>query len=305
MNFIKKNKLVISLVGVLLLAIATIGTVAYFSKNFTSDNNVAAAAKFDVNAVNSIGQTIGNGDFNLGEDLYPGMDTLEVYNFQIKKNETELPVEYSVNLTPSGELFNNGTPIQLTLQRNVNDAWINVDYSETFRPESETESYKILVDWPHSDNDIDFQGKTGNIKLDVVATQVDPEVEEPEGPPYYSGAIEFKATPNGSTRETSNKELNFYVNGDGYKVIEVSMGDGDGTFEEKVGNLRIVESVESGTTWYRVYSDNEYYASGTQLWRVSSENIDTSIDGTLRFNKVLGPYLSIESKALYNWFTGK
>ncbi|WP_154651050.1 hypothetical protein [Robertmurraya massiliosenegalensis] len=299
MNFIKKHKLAISLVGVLMLAIATIGTIAYFSKSFTSDKNVAVAAKFDVEAVNGNGETIGNRQFDLGEDLIPGMETIEAYSFQINKNNTTLPVEYMVNLEPSGKLFGNNSPIELTLQRSINNQWVDVDYSTTFRPESDTESYRILVDWPHSDNDIDFQGAKGNIKLEVVASQVDPE-EEPAGPPYYTGDIIFKATPNGSTRTTTNKEVNFYINDQGYKVIEVTMGDGTSDFENKVGDFKVIESVENGTTWYRVYTDKEYYASETQIWRTSV--VDTSTNGVLYFDKTLAPFLSIESQVLYDWF---
>ncbi|WP_449620324.1 hypothetical protein [Robertmurraya sp. Marseille-Q9965] len=301
MNFLKKHKLFISLLGVILLAIASIGTLAYFSKSFTSDGNAAAAAKFNVEAVDAKGELIGDGQFDLGEDFYPGMKTLEAYSFQINKNKTEVPVEYSVQLTPSGKLFSKNTPIKLSLQRSVNNEWVNVDYSTTFRPESDTESYRVLVDWPHSDNDIDFQGKKGNIKLEVLATQVDE--DEPVGPPYISGEVSFKATPNGSTRTTSNKTVNFYKNEQGNKVIEVTMGEGTGEFEQKVGNLKIIESVDGKTTWYRVYTDKEYYASETQIWRVSE--VDTSVNGVFRLNKINGPYLSIESQELYNWFTGK
>ncbi|MGG0716588.1 hypothetical protein ABE096_03160 [Robertmurraya massiliosenegalensis] len=299
MNFIKKHKLAISLVGVFMLAIATIGTIAYFSKSFTSDKNVAVAAKFDVDAVNGNGETIGNRQFDLGEDLFPGMDTIEAYSFQINKNNTSLPVEYMVNLEPSGKLFGNNSPIELTLQRAINNQWVDVDYSTTFLPESDTESYRVLVDWPHSDNDIDFQGAKGNIKLEVVASQVDPE-EVPAGPPYFTEEVIFKTTPNGDTRTTSNKEVNFYINDQGYKVIEVTMGDGTGEFENKVGNFKIIESVENGTTWYRVYTDKEYYASESQIWRVSS--VDTSVNGKISLNKILGPYLSIDSQVLYDWF---
>ncbi|THE09497.1 hypothetical protein E1I69_22185 [Bacillus timonensis] len=52
-----------------------------------------------------------------------------------------------------------------------------MNFESTFKPENKVEKFKVFVDWPHSDNDIAFQGKTGNIKLEVVATQVDPEPE--------------------------------------------------------------------------------------------------------------------------------
>ncbi|MBS4171684.1 hypothetical protein [Bacillus sp. FJAT-49736] len=170
-----KKKSIISLLSVFIIVIAMVGTSAYFSKNFSSDNNTAKAADFDVEVVNSEGKAIGNAQFSLGDKLYPGMEPVEVYSFQIKKNHTELPLEYKVNLIPSGDLFpqDNSSPVKVTMQRNIDNQWVNVDYSTTFKPENAVESYKILVQWPHGDHDIDFQGKTGNIKLDVTATQVD------------------------------------------------------------------------------------------------------------------------------------
>ena len=302
----KKTKLIMSTFAVLVLAIVTIGTVAYFMKSFESNDNTTTAASFDVDVVNAGGQTIGDREFNLGDKLFPGMDKVEAYSFQINKNNTELPVEYNVNLTASGDLFPSdmNSPIVLALQRNIDGGWIDVDYSTTFRPENAIESYRILVDWPHGDNDINFQGKTGNIKLEVVATQVDAELDpEPEGPPYFTGEVVFKATPNGTTRRTTNKELGFYVNDEGFRVIEVDMGNGTGDFETKIGNFTITEEIHSGSPYFRVITDNEYYASPTSPWRVNPESIDTSKAGTVLLQMSNKPFLSIESDALYNWFT--
>lgn len=297
-----KKKSLFGLASLLIIAIAIAATTAYFAKQFVSDNNPAKAAVFNVDVVDGDGQTIGDGQFNLGEDFYPGMEPVEVYNFTINKNDTKLPVEYSVNFTPSGELLSGDTPITLLLQKDVAGEWKEVDFSTTFKPENDSESYRILASWPHGDNDIAFQGKTGNMKLEVTATQVDPE-EEPEGPPYFTGEVAFKATPNGSTRTTTDKEVNFYVDKDGYKVIEISMGDGTGVFEDKVGNVKVVGETFNGKPYYRVYTDKEYFANESNAWRTPAEKIDTSVEGVVRFDKVLGPYLSIESQALYNWFT--
>ncbi|MEH7123014.1 hypothetical protein V7127_07130 [Bacillus sp. JJ1773] len=182
-----KKKIGLSLIAVIFVAIAVMGTVAYFSKSFTSDNNTATAASFEVEAVNSEGTTIGDAQFNLDGKLYPGMKPVEVYNFSINKNNTEVPVQYKVNLNPSGDLFpeDGTTPIKLTLQRNIGGDWSDIDYQTEFKPEADVESFKILAEWPHGDNDISFQGMTGNIKLDVVATQIDDEEEttEPEPEP--------------------------------------------------------------------------------------------------------------------------
>jgi hypothetical protein len=307
-GFILKKKFLMITIATILIVLATGGTIAYFTKEFSSENNTITAATFDVDVVNSGGTTIGDEEITLDQKLYPGMETIELYNFRINKNNTEVPVKYSVNVTPSGDLFpaDGSSPVVITLQQEVGGEWANVGLHTEFKPQNDIEKFRILVDWPHSDNDIDFQSLLGNIGLVVNATQIDDEdagedPEDPEGPPYYTGEVKFKATPNGSTRTTSNKEVSFSLVGNGLKTIQISMGDGQGEFEDKVGNIRIVESVENGTTWYRVYTDNEYYASGTQLWRTS--NVDTSVDGVITFNKVLGPFLSIQSKALYDWFT--
>jgi len=198
------------------------------------------------------GQTIGDGKFNLGEEFYPGMEPVEVYNFTIKKNDTKL--EYSVNFTPSGELLTGDTPISLELQKDVASVWKKVDYSTTFKPENDSESYRILASWPHGNNDIAFQGKTGNMKLEVTATQVDPEEE-----------VAFKATSNGSTRKTSEKEVNFYVNKEGYEVIEINKGETAGDFETKVGNVKVVGETFNGKLYYRVFTEKEYFASEIHL----------------------------------------
>lgn len=163
--------------GLFLLAViiagSLFGTWAYFSKSFKSDNNVATAAVFDVDVVNKNGQTIANAEFDLDEKLYPGMETEEVYNFDIKRNNTELPLEYVVHLNKEGDLFKEGTPVVVAIERNVDGNWVQVEPNLTFEPNNNVESFRILVNWPHGDNDIAFQGLNGSIDLEVIATQID------------------------------------------------------------------------------------------------------------------------------------
>jgi len=295
----------IASLALLCITIGIMGTVAYFSVSFTSDDNTARAANFDVEAVNANGETIGDAQFNLDSDLVPGMDTLEAYQFEINKNSTDLPVEYMINLNPSGELFpeDGSSPIELTLQRDVEGTWVDIDYTTTFTPEYDVESFRVLVDWPHGENDIDFQGKTGNIYLEVVATQV--EEEEETGPPYYTGEVIFKATPNGYTRTTENKEITFSTDEDGNREVHVFMGDDnpDGEFETKVGDLRIAEYSDDRGDWIQVYTEYEYYASETHMWRVKQESIDLSTPGVFKLAKSNKPHLTIESQELYDFFS--
>lgn len=175
----KRTKLLISGLAVLFVVMASMGTVAYFSKHFTSDKNIATAASFNVDVVNQDGQTIGDGEFDLGEKLYPGMDVREAYRFTVKKGKTDVPVEYTVNLNTSGGLFPSDqlTPIVLVIEKKTDGKWQEIDGNTFFLDEEEAD-FRILVSWPHGDHDIDFQGKTGHVKLDVVATQVDEDQTE-------------------------------------------------------------------------------------------------------------------------------
>lgn len=175
----RRTKVLISFFAVLFVVVASIGTVAYFTKSFTSNDNVATAASFNVDVVNKDGQTIGDGEFNLGDALYPGMDVRDVYRFKVEKGKTDVPVEYTVNLKASGGLFpsDGSTPIVLGVEKYVDESWVGID-GDTFFLDGDSADFRIVVSWPHGDNDIKFQGKTGNVKLEVVATQVDKENTE-------------------------------------------------------------------------------------------------------------------------------
>ncbi|WP_099361292.1 hypothetical protein [Fredinandcohnia onubensis] len=189
-----KKKSIIGLVSLFVVCIAVVGTIAYYSLSFKSDKNIATAASFKVEATSNE-QAIGNDQFDLDDELYPGMQTVEAYSFEVDKTGTEVPVEYSVKLSPSGELFPQGveSPVTFTLQRHIDGEWVALDYSAAFKPEVDKENYRILVDWPHSDNDIDFEGKSGNIHLEVIATQVDASSAQVAKEKYQAVNEEFLA----------------------------------------------------------------------------------------------------------------
>ncbi|GAA0469508.1 hypothetical protein [Alkalibacillus silvisoli] len=304
----RKNKKLFILIGALVFAIALSGTIAYFTSEFSSEDNTATAASFDVDVVNSDGQTIGNGDFDLGDDLYPGMDEKEVYSFDINKNNTELPVEYSVDLNTNGDLFpsNGDSPVVLTMERMIDGNWEEVDHSETFTPENDTEQYRILVNWPHGDNDIEFQGASGDIALEVVATQVDGEDDDGQ---MYTGEIDWRSSSfDWSHYTTSDQEIEFYTNDDGLKTINIYISD-DETFSEDIGDFSITE-YEAGE--YRVVSENDTYTRPNGGWIVEDGTIETSEDGVVVFHKrdrYNNPevendvYISIKSDDLHDWFT--
>lgn len=239
-----KKKIGLSLFAVLFIAIAIMGTVAYFSKSFTSEDNIATAATFDVDVVNKDGKTIGNAEFNLDDKLYPGMKSIEAYSFIINKNNTEVPVEYKVQLTPSGDLFPEagGSPIVISLKKEVGGVWVDVDYFTSFKPSNDNEQFKILVDWPHGDNDIDFQGKTGSIKLEVVATQVDGDDEpgetDPGNPNEINGVV--ANTVEGEEASEGESAIYSYKFDEGFapkmNPFKFFIYDGDGYVNEWYGS---------------------------------------------------------------------
>ena len=185
---IMKKKAIFLIISAIFVIAAISGTTAYFVKEFTSDDNVATAATFDVDVVDAEGNTISDGQFYLDGDLYPGMDTLVAYQFDVLRNNTELPYEYSIDFSQRGDLFpeDGSSPLVVTMQKQVGDDWLDIEFQSTFVPEDDVEAYRILVDWPHGDNDIDFQGATGTLTLNVVATQVDMPVV-----PEETGEVQF------------------------------------------------------------------------------------------------------------------
>src|SRR5690625_1773132 len=122
---ILKKKLLWLIAATVLMIAATSSTVAYFTKEFTSDNNVATAAAFDVDVVDESGNTIDDWKLNVDVEQYRGMDTIVAYQFDVKKNNTGLPYEYTVDLSGSrGRYPDDGSsPIALTMQKQEGDDW--------------------------------------------------------------------------------------------------------------------------------------------------------------------------------------
>lgn len=182
----KKKRLSIFLILTLALLLA-LGTIAYYTKTFTSDNNKVRAARFEVD---SNGTLDGNERFDLtGEPIYPGIER-EIYEFEIDKKQTEVPVKYDITVTPYDELFeavsDGDSPVSIKVLRKVGEDWIDIGGLDNVEiiPENNVEKFKIWINWNHSDYDIKYQGKSGKIMINVVATQIfgDTEPEEPADP---------------------------------------------------------------------------------------------------------------------------
>lgn len=184
----KKNLFILILVVVLAFTLG-MGTLAYYTKTFASNNNVVRAARFEVDDDGTLAKDI---IFDLDKDpLYPGRN-MDVYNFKIEKNNTEVPVKYDINVVGLDPLFAGNSPVSLTVLRKTGDVWTNFTGTELTNPEA-VEEFKINLNWAHGDNDIDYQGKPGKININVVATQVDKEVPPIEPEPDQLEVAEAKA----------------------------------------------------------------------------------------------------------------
>ena len=190
----KRSLVALVLIGVLAFSLG-IGTVAYFSKTFTSNNNVVRGAKFEVGSDGTLDE---DAVFDLsGDPLYPGIKK-DAYVFKIDKKGTEVPVRYEIQLTPSDPLFEivdgHNSPVKLYLYRKVEGNWEKVGGTEKIMLDDPLtlEEFKIGLEWPHTDYDILYQGRTGKIAINVLATQVDGGTlpEEPEDPTITATFLE-------------------------------------------------------------------------------------------------------------------
>lgn len=187
------------LVGILAFALG-LGTMALYTRTFTSNNNVVGTAKFKVS---SNGTLDGDGKFEvLGDRLFPGAD-LDVYDFQIDKRDTEVPVKYTVSVTPVGDVFGERagypSPLKLTVLRETENGWVDIGGLNNIEiiPEKDkqVENFKIHLEWPHNnEGDIYFEDLGGSIHINVVAQQIVEEEGEPDpGDPEPEPTIKVKA----------------------------------------------------------------------------------------------------------------
>lgn len=190
----KRSLVALVLIGVLAFSLG-IGTVAYFSKTFTSNNNVVRGARFEVDSDGTLDEDV---EFDLsGDPLYPGIKK-DAYVFRIDKKGTEVPVRYEIQLTPSDPLFemvgDKTSPVKLYLYRKVGGNWEKIGGTEKvlLNDPSTLEEFKIGLEWPHTEYDILYQGKTGKIAINVLAIQAGGEAppEEPEEPTITATFLE-------------------------------------------------------------------------------------------------------------------
>lgn len=170
----KKLITVLALVGVLTLGAGIGTTYASYKKGFSSTKNTLTSAKFKVDITDKNGTFKDSAFTVIGENLKPGTVNKNIYQFEVKK-DTDVPVEYKIELKNTGDLFKTGTPVTVKLENLAMWGWKSVDLNSNFKPQFDTEKFRVILDWPmetNGVNDIDFAGKEGKIDIMLTATQV-------------------------------------------------------------------------------------------------------------------------------------
>lgn len=183
----KKSLFTLILVGLLAFSLG-MGTLAYYTKTFASNGNVVRGAKFTVDSGGTLDESV---EFDLTDQpLIPG-ETRDIYEFEMHKKDTEVPVNYKVTVEGRHSLLDENGPVNLNLYKKTGEEW-NLYDGDTFLATEDVEKFKIEAIWAHGENDIKFQNATGKVAINVVATQadgedtpVDPELEPTIEVDYY------------------------------------------------------------------------------------------------------------------------
>lgn len=180
----KKVLLSILLIGVLAFS-AGMGTFAYFTKTFTSSNNVVTAATFDVDTG---GNFTGSRDFII-DKLAPGLQGK--WDVKVNKKNSDVKVghytikingeKYSENQDYNNYLLRNNTPIKFDLYEHTDGEYKLVKKSMEFDKEYTISSsvrnsdwFRIEFRWPFGTakgNDNEFQGDKAKVDVTLVAHQ--------------------------------------------------------------------------------------------------------------------------------------
>lgn len=181
MKFNQKNiAIALMVVGAISVGSALgASTSAKFSKSMYEKTGSITSAKFNINSTMK-----GNVDKVTieGHNLHPGT-TAQLTSFDVNKEGTQVPVEYTLTLKPEGDLFKDGTPITLVAHRAVDgDVKEKIDLqfvdgkyqAESLVPLSDNDTFIIDWQWPFESgkNDNEFSGKTGQVLVQIDAVQV-------------------------------------------------------------------------------------------------------------------------------------
>lgn len=188
---------------------AGFGTFAYFTQTFESTGNTITAATFDVSAG---GILEGEKTFSV-EGLAPGKTISEGFSINKTKTTDTLSLEYLITLTKSGNLFDENSPVTVSLVENIgpNDNDIEVIESNiqsgdviTISADKDISGYSLVVDWPWETegvNDSNYSAAVGNIGLSLEARQVEP--NDSNNDSWMNVYTREKTNPTNSSNETN------------------------------------------------------------------------------------------------------
>ena len=296
----KKGLLSLALAGSLAFG-TMMGSLAYYQSTITSGGNDITAATFNITSDLKTG--LEEKSFTI-EKAAPGRNGF--FEFYVDKTGADFPVEYTVKVSrenPDGDtdedltdyLFRDGTPIALSLQRSSNGAYVDLvnftradqEISFTLNPaEFDKEAFKLLWNWAYETEgvtDIDFAGDVGNLRVEVVAKQL----QDNQNPP-----------------EEEEQDVNLAITANTETSYSRSGMFGIRTYEDddRGVNIQLFKSAASGlrtVTINRSIFDDDlrmpstYVLNETSAGNFTSSNGDTyqlsSTSSSIRFNRTNAP----------------
>ena len=171
-----KAKVFIIFSALLLVALSIhVISLSRYNMKDSSAENIIKASSFIVKDNGTLEQ---QKTFNL-EKFAPGQST--IWNFEIDKTGTDVPVEYIITLEGIGELFEGVTPIKYDLMEGKDNNYTQLtnlqedEHKYIIIPDKDIKYFAIKIQWPWAAPkvvDKDFIGKSGNIKITVKANQI-------------------------------------------------------------------------------------------------------------------------------------
>lgn len=294
-------------VALTLVTAMTLGGVTYsrYVQFFKSESNTVKAKKF---VVSTNGTLDGNSKFNF--EAAPG-DSGK-YDFVIDKSgvDSSIPVQYTISFTTDGDnessLFHGNSPIELNLYRycqttsysdtntTIGNAPVLVEknankcewtvYPTGYAGNPNQDYYKLDWKWnENDDNDINYQGKIGNITITIKAAQMYQTVMKASVSYTKSWLNPITGKTMYDKENYKNQSKDVLLNKDKTAgktiVIKNFLRGCDYTFAlEKVNDKLIVRSITCGDNFDDTAFNVSYFGSSIELEN-DSKTIDIYITG--------------------------